>query len=68
MKFLVTNIDPIAVIAGFAFGAVIFLFTTFTTFGYVDAKHDSVMSILSEIRDTVKRTDDRVFELAKGRN
>jgi hypothetical protein len=59
------SIDPIVVVVSAAVGGVVFLFSTFATIGYVDAKHDGVMAILYEIKDSVSRIESRVYELNK---
>ena len=44
----------------------VFLYTTFATVGYVDARHESAMVLLREVRESVKLTEARVYELTKG--
>jgi hypothetical protein len=61
------NVDLLITAGAALAGAVVFLFATFTTFGYVDAKNESTKEILTDIRDTVKRVDERVYELTKER-
>ena len=76
-KFL-KQIDPLIQFVG-AIGAVmVFLFTTFAmvrdvekvradTITYVDMKHAEVTATLREIKESVKVTEERVYELHKER-
>ena len=43
-----------------------FVYTSFATKEYVDNKHESVMGVLSEMRESLKKIDDRTYELARG--
>ncbi len=48
-------------IIGFVIAAVIFLYTTFATVDYVDAKHLEGIHILTDIRDRVIRIENYII-------
>ena len=44
-----------------------FVYQSFATKEYVDVKHNGVLLILEDIRDSVKKIDERTYELARKR-
>jgi peptidoglycan hydrolase CwlO-like protein len=70
------RIDPNAAVAALATGVVIWLLTTFATIELVNSKHADAIehtdtnfrqtqATLQEIKETVKRIDDRVWKLTE---
>ena len=49
-----------------AMGFVVFIFQAFATRDYVDAKHESVVETLRDIKSTLERIDQRTFEISRG--
>lgn len=60
LKMFLAYMMPIGVVVA---TIIVFLYTTFATITYVDAKHDSAISLLVEIRESVKRIEERVYQL-----
>lgn len=46
-------------------GVLLWAYTSFATKEYVNQKHESVVQILSDIRDTVKTMEQRQYELVR---
>lgn len=53
--------------ATLALASLAFVYTSFATKEYVDQKHESVMDVLHRMDDSLKKIDDRTYELAIGR-
>lgn len=51
--------------ATIAVGLISYAYQSFATKEFVNTKHESVMGVLSEIRESVKTIDDRTYELAR---
>lgn len=52
-------------IATLALVSLAFVYSSFATKEYVDVKHDGVVTLLTQIKDSVEKIDQRTYELAK---
>ncbi len=53
--------------ATLAVASLAFAYGTFATTLYVDTKHEGVMDVLNEIRESVRTIDQRTFDIARER-
>lgn len=53
--------------ASLAVASLTFMYTSFATKEYVDAKHLSVVGILQDIKASIDKIDQRTYDLAKDR-
>jgi len=79
MKSFLEELNPTISLGALLIGAVVFMFSTFSTIKYVDDKHaeailhsdqnrERMLGIILEVRDSVKTIESRTWEIKQGQS
>jgi hypothetical protein len=58
-------LDPVVSVIAAIIALIAYVYTTFATIKYVDAKHDEAVKLLLEIKDTTKTIEARLWEIQR---